>query len=276
MEDKMQKDEPSSGEAGEKKTSFSHKSCAVKQCGPCARQGGVFFIGLLVFIFFAAIIFFSQQANHDGKTVLSSAVREGGTPDEERKTGDQQKQQDSPVHTADGAGPDSQSGETAGQTESEDACPGCMTSLRYVLPHRPDVRHLRVPKEVEIRGRWVANMPDAVVEAIFDHISFQIIYDANFEVGIRRYARGYYSYDDTTGVLSLKPAYKMDPPPPVPGIVFQVLTLRYYDVVLRTDAGASLQYWTAPPFNPRQRDIFPLLSFTGVQDDPYLVWQKMD
>lgn len=153
---------------------------------------------------------------------------------------------------------------------------GCRSAPQMALPARPDEKALSFPGLQGLVGRWVARMPDALAEASFNGHIFEIVYSAKFEEGIRRYVRGYYSYDEESGVMSLKPAYKdMQNLPSVQGAVYQVLTLRNFEVLVRSDSGASFLYWTAHPVGTSSDQIFPLLAFTGVQENPYLVWERV-
>lgn len=253
--------------AATKKTSFGPNKARV---GPVRRRGGDFLIltaGLGIFMAIAFLIGRHEFAKHQsGPDSAVAEVRSGEQADSARAevapivAAMQEKQKDDIA---------------VSETVPDDSCIGCMSEPVLALPLRPDESRLRFAGLTDVRGRWVARMPDATAEAIFDVNAFQIIYAGKSEGGIRRYVRGYYTYDEATGVMSLKPAYKEKEPDPVPGVVYQVLTLRYFDVIVRADSGASFLYWTAPPEMIASRQIFPLLSFTGVQDNPYLVWEKV-
>ena len=163
------------------------------------------------------------------------------------------------------------------QTEAEQAasaCIGCSSGPQFIMPPLPDAAALSIPTHEEVKGRWTVELPDGVAVAVFSGQAFQIVYSGRSDSDFRKYARGYYSYDPASGVISLKPAHKLGPPKDVPGIVYQVLTYRYFDVILRKNAEGSSLYWQAPPETLASMQVFPLLLYTGLQKNPYLKWDK--
>lgn len=247
-----------------KKTSFGPNRA--RKAAPRMRGSDVFILAAGIVLFVAVVAFIAGNEMKKRSSSNQAKVESVAKPAPESSSA---VESETP-QTADRA-----DAEASDSDDTGEACIGCMSQPQMVLTARPDESSLRLPGGEDLRGRWVARMPDATAEAVFDQARFQIIYAGRAEGGIRRYARGYYSYDDTTGVLSLKPAYKEPEPDPIPGVIYQVLTLRYFDVIVRTDSGAAFQYWTAPPEMLASRQIFPLLSFTGVEDNPYLVWEKV-
>ncbi len=254
-----------------KKTSFGPNQAGKLSSPRRGRDVFILVAGILVFISVATFIAISEvkkQAPSNQAKVESAVVSESeSSPNVQHEVS--QKSEGVEAQDEQMDGPDSSSDDVA------EACVGCMSEPQMLLTSRPDESKLRLPGVRDLRGRWVARMQDATAEAVFDQARFQIIYAGRDEGGIRRYVRGYYTFDESNGVMSLKPAHKEEEPESVPGVLYQVLTLRYFDVVVRTDSGATLQYWTAPPEMLPSRQIFPLLSFTGIEDNPYLVWEKV-
>lgn len=262
------KTSPGDGSAT-KKTSFGPNRA--RKAAPRMRGSDVFILAAGIVLFVAVVAFIAgnemKKRPSSNQAQVENAVK---SAPESSSAVESETAQNAEEGAKDGG-----AAEAADAADTGEACIGCMSEPQMVLTARPDESSLRLPGGEDLRGRWVARMPDATAEAVFDQARFQIIYAGRAEGGIRRYARGYYSYDDATGVLSLKPAHKEPEPDPVPGVMYQVLTLRYFDVIVRTDSGTTFQYWTAPPEMLASRQIFPLLSFTGVEDNPYLVWEKV-
>lgn len=252
-----------------KKTSFGPNRARKT---PSQMRGSDVFIlvaGIVLFIAVAAFI-----AGNEIKKRASSnqaKVEMAAAPISESSSTLEPKASQNPGEVA----AEDEDGADSSSDDSGEACVGCMSEPQMLMASRPDESKLGFPGGENLRGRWVARMQDASAEAIFDQARFQIIYAGRNEGGIRRYVRGYYTFDASTGIMSLKPAYKEAEPEPLPGVIYQVLTLRYFDVIVRTDSGATFQYWTAPPEMLASRQIFPLLSFTGIEDNPYLVWEKV-
>ncbi len=164
------------------------------------------------------------------------------------------------------------------QTEAEQAvaaCIGCSSGPQFIMPPLPEPSALFVPKHEELKGEWVVELPDGVARAVISGLSFQIVYYGRSDSDFRKYVVGYYSYNSDSGVISLKPAYKLDPPENDPKIVYQVLTQRYYDVILRRNEDGSSLYWQAPPETLASMQVFPLLLYTGLQQNPYLKWDRV-
>lgn len=164
------------------------------------------------------------------------------------------------------------------QTQAEEAasaCIGCSSGPQFIMPPLPDDSALFVPEHEQLKGQWTVELPDGVGQAVFTGMGFQIMYYGRSDSDFRKYVVGYYSYNTDSGVISLYPAYKLGPPENAPGIVYQVLTQRYYDVVLRRNEDGSSLYWQAPPDTLASMQVFPLLLYTGLQKNPYLKWDKV-
>lgn len=257
--------------AATKKTSFGPNQAGKLSSPSRGRDVFILVAGILVFLFVATFIVIGEvkkQGPSNQATVESAAVSESESSSKVQPE-ISQTAQDVLVQKQENDGADSS------LNDPEEVCVGCMSEPQMLLTSRPDESKLRLAGVTDLRGRWVARMQDATAEAVFDQARFQIIYTGRHEGGIRRYVRGYYAFDESNGVISLKPAHKEEEPESVPGVFYQVLTLRYFDVIVRTDSGATFQYWTAPPDMLASRQIFPLLSFTGIEDNPYLVWEKV-
>ncbi|MCB1680346.1 MAG: hypothetical protein H6858_08810 [Rhodospirillales bacterium] len=161
------------------------------------------------------------------------------------------------------------------QQTTQSACLGCSSRPQFIMPPLPDDSHLFKPTHPEIKGTWVTHLPDGIAEVIFAGSAFQVIYSGRSDSDFRKYTRGYYSFNQNTGVASLRPAYKLGPPDEPRDVVYQVLTLQYFDVILRRSEDGRSLYWLPPPEKVATKQIFPLMLYTGVQDHPFLKWDKV-
>ncbi len=156
-----------------------------------------------------------------------------------------------------------------------DDCPGCEVPYPEMAA-LPNASKMVAPSVTDLSGRWTTSFKGSIAELVLAGQQFQIIYLSDPQSGFRKYARGYFSYNKNDSRITLMPAPKLGPPKDVPGITYQVLTLRYFDVVIKIDKedGKTL-YWMAPEEMLKSQRIHPLLLYTGNMDMPYLRWDKL-
>lgn len=224
--------------------------------------------GTALFLGIGSYIFLKESSKGHSRVVMAatpapSQKKEETPPAEEKEVVAADVSPKVPEHT---------------QTQAEEAasaCIGCSSGPQFIMPPLPDKSALFVPKHEELKGQWIAELPDGVARAVFSGLTFQVVYYGRSDSDFRKYVVGYYSYDSDSGVISLKPAYKLGPPENDPKIVYQVLTQRFFDVIVRRNEDGSSIYWQSPPETLASMQVFPLLLYTGLQQNPYLKWDRV-
>lgn len=155
------------------------------------------------------------------------------------------------------------------------SCQGCTKKfLNSTDAPAPEQNVLYYPLKKEIMGRWTTQFSGGMVELVLADLTFQIVHVSDIEGRYRKYSRGYYTYSETTGILKLQPSEKVGAPDPIPGVQYNVLTMRTFDISVRKKHSEPYIFWfpTAEQI-PSQR-MHPLFLYMGIKDVPVLRWSN--
>ncbi len=128
------------------------------------------------------------------------------------------------------------------------------------------------PKGSEISGRWFTRFGEnAVAEIVFgDNDSFEIIFTQDPQGAVRKYSRGSFAYDESTGLLSLTPSAEAGEPQAIQGVSYKVLTMRPFDIFLLKESGAPDLHFIAPEEDILVKAVHPLFLFADYAGAPVL------
>lgn len=128
------------------------------------------------------------------------------------------------------------------------------------------------PAENMLEGNWHAGFTDAQAYLQMKEGAFQLIYTQGPEARYRKYARGTYTYDQSRGVLTLKPQRSFGEPAAAPGVAYDILTMRTYNVFVGRDAKSGDLFWAAQKEGTRRDKIHTLFLITN--SDGAIRWGK--
>ena len=136
----------------------------------------------------------------------------------------------------------------------------------------PDKRaNMVIPGLEELRGFWATTFDDgALVTLRMDGKVFEVIYSATPTSDIRKYSKGYYTYDEKTGRLTLKPSREAGTPKETPGVKYKILTMRQFDINLSHERDRSSLYFIAPEEQIIGKRYHPLFSYADYAGAPVL------
>ncbi len=153
-------------------------------------------------------------------------------------------------------------------------CKACQASISEKSLVRPKGSDLIIPNHADIKGRWVSDVNGGMVDVTVTGRYFQIFYAPSPDLWVIKYSKGYYVYDDSSGIITLMPALELKPPH-VKGVLYKVITARNYDVILRKDNKGQL-FWFPPPEALKSRVMHPIFLYTGIQKRPFVRWKRVE
>jgi len=161
--------------------------------------------------------------------------------------------------------------------QTEEHCPGCGPQTRRKPPEKlPPGKRLVRPQEKEIEGSWQADFGNGRAFFQVSSGAFQLIYVPGGQSRARRYSRGVYDYTPDQGTMTLIPRRDFDPPAPVEGISYDIITMRRYGIEVFRDRKTGNLYWMQYDLRPgTMGQTHPLFIYAG-RRDAHILWQRTE
>ncbi len=136
----------------------------------------------------------------------------------------------------------------------------------------PQPKSEMVPPSLEtLQGFWVFQVHEkSTAELSISGDQYQLIYADQSQMPIHKFSRGFISYDEKNGRLTLRHDHALGGPEPMRGVQYEILTTRIFDVdVLKANGGDEIHLF-APKEHIKSKAIHPLFLFANY-NGPYIL-----
>lgn len=152
------------------------------------------------------------------------------------------------------------------------AAPAHISAADKIQEKLPQAKNqMMIPVTDLLTGKWFTTFgASSIAEITFSDDTYEIIYTDDPQGALRKYSRGFFKYEPKTGKLSLYASKDSGEPEVIPGVVYDVLTLRHYDVYLKQKADAPDLYFIAPEYTVATKTFHPLFLYADYTGAPVL------
>ncbi len=128
-----------------------------------------------------------------------------------------------------------------------------------------------IPSADGIAGKWSTKFGgSSIAEITLVNGRFELIYTNDPQGRARKYSKGNYKYDASTGRITLYPSKKAGTPKPIAGVSYKIMTLRHYDIFISKKSGEDGLYFTAPEAQIVAKNFHPLFLYADYEGAPVL------
>jgi hypothetical protein len=131
---------------------------------------------------------------------------------------------------------------------------------------------MEIPPASALNGGWQTQTSYGSATVLLLEDMYEIIYKTDESNPVQRYSRGFFTYNETDGKMTLTPDPRAGAPNAISGVIFKSLARTPFDLFVKQKSGVPEIYWMPPESMIASRQIHPLFHYMNGEGTPVLKW----